>query len=315
MAMRPYSDDLRERIAAAVDQGDQSLTQIASLFSVAVSTITRLLQRRRDSGSIRPQPHAGGTKPKIDAAARERLLDLVRDQPDATLAELRDRLGIPCSIMAVARALKRARFSRKKKTRRADEQDDPAVQAQRDAFEERLAGVGADRLVFVDEMGANTAMIRAYGRSLIGTRVHGSAPGSWRNVTLIAALRPTAVVAPFAFAGATDQQAFRTYVEEVLAPELRPGDVVVWDNLRVHQDAEVIAAVEAVGARVERLPPYSPDESPIEEMFSKVKEYLRTAAARTIDMVIVALGNALNLVTPGDILGWFRDRCAYAMDS
>jgi len=310
--MRPYSNDLRERIVAAVDRGEHSLRQLAVLFTVSLSCIVRLLQRRRDSGSVAPKPHGGGPQPKIDAQALERLGELLRDQPDATLAELRDGLGIPCSLMAIDRALRRAGITRKKKTLRADRQDDSDVQAQRDALTQRLSQVEPNHLVFVDEMGANTAMARTHGRSPAGTRVYGSAPGSWKNVTLIAALRPSEVGATLAFEGATDQQAFRTYVQEVLVPEIQTGDVVVWDNLSVHQDEEVIAALEAAGARVEPLPPYSPDLSPIEEMFSKVKELLRTLAARTVTTVMEALGIALKLVTPSDIQGWFQDRAAYA---
>jgi transposase len=310
--MRPYSNDLRERIVAAVDRGEHSLRQLATLFSVSLSCISRLLQRRRQAGTVAPKPHAGGTQPKIDAQAQQRLLELLHAQPDATLAELRDRLGIDCSIMAIDRAFRRARITRKQKTLRDDPQDDPAVQAERQAFKQRLSTVEPEHLIFVDEMGANTAMGRSHGRSLAGTRVYDTTPGSWQNVTLIAALRPSEVGATLAFEGATDQQAFRTYVKEVLVPEIQEGDVVVWDNLRVHQDVEVIAALEAAGARVVPLPPYSPDLSPIEEMFSKVKELLRTLAARTVTAVMEALGIALKLVTPEDILGWFQDRAAYA---
>jgi transposase len=288
------------------------LRQLAGLFRVSLSCIVRLLQRRRASGSVAPKPHGGGTPPKVDAAALERLRALLRDQPDATLTELRERLGIPCSIMAIDRALRRAGITRKKKTLRADRQDDPDVQARREDFTQRLSQVEPERLVFVDEMGANTGMARTHGRSPAGTRVHASTPGSWKNVTLIAGLRLSAVGATLAFEGATDQQAFRTYVEEVLVPAVQPGDVVVWDNLRVHEDAEVIRALEAAGARVEPLPPYSPDLSPIEEMFSKIKELLRTLGARTVTAVMEALGIALKLVTPSDIQGWFQHRAAYA---
>jgi transposase len=312
MIMRPYSNDLRERIVAAVDRGDHSLRQLAGLFGVSLSCIVRLLQRRRASGSVAPRPHGGGTQPKIDAPALERLRALLRDQPDATPAELRDRLGIPCSIMAIDRALRRAGITRKHKTLRADRQDDPDVQARREDFTQRLSRVEPERLVFVDEMGANTGMTRTHGRSPAGTRVYASAPGSWKNVTFIAALRPSAVGAALAFEGATDQQAFRTYVEEVLVPAIQPGDVVVWDNLRVHEDAAVITALEAAGARVEPLPPYSPDLSPIEELFSKIKELLRTVGARTVTAVMEALGIALTLVTPSDIQGWFQHRAPYA---
>lgn len=310
--MRAYSPDLRERILAAVERGKGSLRELADLFLVNLSTIVRLLRRHRVSGSLLPKPHAGGPCPLLDADACQRLRDLVREQPDATLAELQGRLGIPCSLSTLCRTLQRLGLRRKKKTRHADEQDTPAVQAQRADFKERMAAVDPAHLVFVDEMGATTGMTRTYGRAPRGERVVGSAPGAWDNVTLIAGLRTSGVVAPFAFAGATDQEAFSTYVEKVLVPVLQPEDVVVWDNLKPHKSSAVIAAVQAAGARVEPLPPYSPDETPIEEMFSKAKTYLRKVAARTKDTVIQALGDALTWVTPKDCLGWFQDRAAYA---
>ena len=310
--MRPYSPDLRERIVAAVERGHHSLRELADLFLVSLSCIVRLLRRHRATGSFLPQPHAGGPHLLLDGNACQRLLALVREQPDATLAELRERLGVRCSLSTICRALQRHRISRKKKTLHAQQQDTPEVQARRAAFEERLATVDPAHLIFVDEMGATTALTRTHGRAPIGERVVGSVPGDWKNVTLIAGLWLGGVVAPFTFAGATDQDAFRTYVKEVLVPVLEPGDVVVWDNLQPHKDAEVIAAVQSAGARVEPLPPYSPDETPIEEMFSKTKAYLRQVAARTTEAVMQAFGEALNLVTPWDSTGWFLDRCAYA---
>src|SRR6266568_6936953 len=117
--MRPYSIDLRERIVAAIDRGEHSLRQIAHLFSVNLSFLVRLLQRRRATGSVQPKPHGGGPTPKLDTAAVGRLLALVRKQPDATLTELRDRLGIPCHIATIARVLCKHRITRKKKTLRA----------------------------------------------------------------------------------------------------------------------------------------------------------------------------------------------------
>lgn len=311
--MRPYSNDLRERIVAAIDRGDHSLRQLARLFSVSLSFLVRLLQRRRRTGAVQPKPHGGGPTPKLDAAAVQRLRELVRQQPDATLTELRDRLGIPCHIATIARVLRRCRITRKKKTLHAQERDRPDVRARRAAFIDKLAAVGPEHLVFVDEFGVTTAMTRRYGRAPAGARVEAAAPGAWQNVTLIAGLRPTAVVAPLAFEGATDGTVFGTYVEEVLVPELRPDDVVVWDNLQPHKHRRAIAAIEAVGARVEPLPVYSPDLTPIEEMGSKVKEFLRSVGARTSQTVIAALGPALRQVTPSDIGGWFQDRCAYAM--
>lgn len=310
--MRPYSPDLRERIVAAVERGQGSLRELADVFLVSLSCIVRLLRRHRTTGSSLPQPHAGGPRPLLDEDACQRLLALVREQPDATLAELQARLGVPCSLSTICRALQRHGISRKKKTLHAQQQDTPEVQAQRAAFEGRIATVDPAHLIFVDETGATTAMTRTHGRAPIGERVVGSIPGDWKNVTLIAGLWLGGVMAPFTFAGATDQDAFRTYVKEVLVPVLQPGDVVIWDNLRPHQDAEVIAAVQSAGARVEPLPPYSPDETPIEELFSKTKAFLRQVAPRTTEAVMQAFGDALNLVTPWDSTGWFLDRCAYA---
>jgi transposase len=311
--MRAYSNDLRERIVRAIDQKVYSLRQIAALFAVSLSFLVRLLQRRRRTGSLQPLPHAGGPPPKLDAAAVQRLLELVRAQPDATLAELRDRLGVPCHLATIARVLQKHRITRKKKTLHAQERDRPDVQARRREFTATLAAVDPEHLVFVDEFGATTAMTRRYGRAPAGERVEASAPGAWQNVTLIVGLRPTEVVAPFVFEGATDGAAFGTYVPKVLVPELHVGDVVVWDNLQVHKNKQVIAAIEAAGARVERLPAYSPDLTPIEELGSKVKEWLRALGARTPRSVMTALGTALKQITRSDIGGWFQHRCAYAM--
>ena len=116
-----------------------------------------------------------------------------------------------------------------------------------------------------------------------------------------------------AFPGATNTDVFEAYVQDVLVPELKPGDVVIWDNLKPHQSEEAAEAVEAVGARVVPLPPWSPDLTPIEEMISKVKGAMRSAAARTKEAVYAAFGSALHDVTPENIAGWFQDRAAYAM--
>jgi transposase len=310
--MRAYSNDLRERLVAAVERGEHSIRQIARLFGVSLSCLVRLLQRQRRTGSVQPLPRGGNRPRKLDAKAEARLLALVHEQPDATLAELRDRLGVPCCLMTIARALQRHRITRKKKTLHAQEQDQPRVQAQRQAFQETLAGVDPDCLVFVDESGANTGMTRTHGRAPRGERVQASAPGAWSNVTLIVGLRASGVVAPVALPGAVDKDVFQTYVEEALVPQLRAGDIVVLDNLQPHKNPAVIAAIEGVGARVEPLPVYSPDLTPIEEMFSKTKSCLRTIAARTTDAVIQAMGKALERVTRKDILGWFLDRCPYA---
>jgi transposase len=304
--MKPYSMDLRQRIAAAIDHGEGSFREIARRFRVSLSFIARLLRRRRQAGTLEPKPHGGGHPPALDHEGEERLRELVRQHPDATLNELRQQLGVACSRSALARALERRELTRKKKTLHAEERNRPENQAKRQAFRATIATIDPHRLVFVDETGTNTAMTRAYGRAPRGERVVGTVPGQWTTVTLISALRLSGVVAPLAFEGATDTPAFQTYVAQALVPQLQPGDVVIWDNLKPHQDAEVKQLIEQAGAELVPLPPYSSDLTPIEELWSKAKTVLKSAAARTTEALYDAMGAALRSVRPEDILGWFR---------
>jgi transposase len=200
-----------------------------------------------------------------------------------------------------------------KKSRRAAEQDRPELKAERAAWREEFAAVDPSRLVFVDESGATTAMDRTHGRSASGKRVDGPVlHGHWLVTTLTAAVRLEGVPesACLAFVGATDAMAFETYAERCLAPALRPGDVVILDNLGSHKRPPPIAAIEAAGASVRFLPAYSPDLNPIEKMFSKLKAHLRKVKARTIESLRDAIGDGLRAVTAADIAGWFKS-CGY----
>jgi transposase len=313
--MLPYSHDLRQRVLDAAERHEGSLRQIARRFVVSLSFVVRLLRTHRRTGSIDPKPHCGGHPPALGPEDLERLRESVRQQPDATLEELRQRLGVACSTMAICRALDRLGLPLKKKVPRACEQDSPEVQEKRREFREEMAGIDPQRLVFVDECGANTAMTRTYGRAPVGQRVSTDTPGHWDSITLTCGLRLSGVTAALAFPGATNQAMFENYVEDVLVPELKPGDVVVWDNLTSHQTEEAAEAVARAGARLVPLPPWSPDLTPIEEMVSKVKNAMRSAAARTKETVYAAFVSALHDVTPEDIAGWFGHRAAYAMQT
>ena len=169
-----------------------------------------------------------------------------------------------------------------------------------------------DRLVFLDEFGAATNMARAYARGPRGQRVVCKTPhGHWKVLSTIAALTVHGMLGYGTFDGATDTDTFLTFLREGLVPHLRPGQVVVLDNLPAHKSPKVDELVESTGARVLRLPPYSPDFNPIEMAISKIKSVLRKLARRTVDALQEAIGQAVNAITADDALAFIR-HCGYA---
>lgn len=169
------------------------------------------------------------------------------------------------------------------------------------------------RLRFIDECGTHLGLTRLYGRAAPGERIVEATPGySGPHYTVVAALSLTGVQAPWAFAGAMNSLAFETYVEQILGPTLQTGDIVLIDNLSAHKGAAVQRLIEARGAQVEFLPPYSPDLNPIEKCWAKIKAALRQAKARTWEALLNALAKALRSVTPDDARAWFA-HCGYAV--
>lgn len=163
-----------------------------------------------------------------------------------------------------------------------------------------------DRLVFVDETGTSTKMARLKGRAPRGERCRAPIPhGHWKTTTLTAGLRRSGLVAPMVLDGPMDGVCFRAYVEQVLVPELGPGDIVIMDNLPAHKVGGVRQAIEAAGASLLYLPPYSPDFNPIEMAFAKLKALLRKAAARTIDDLWDAIAEAIDHFPPGECRNYF----------
>lgn len=155
--------------------------------------------------------------------------------------------------------------------------------------------------------------MRRYGRSPRGVRLHDHAPcGHWQTSTVIAALRCDGLTAPAIFDGPIDADCFVAYVEQVLAPTLHPGDVVILDNLAVHKQPDARAAIEAVGAFVRFLPPYSPDFNPIEQAFAKLKAFLRAMRPRSFEAVNALVALALRLFTPRECANFIR-HCGYRL--
>jgi transposase len=163
------------------------------------------------------------------------------------------------------------------------------------------------RLVFIDETWTNTGMVRLRGRCPRGERLIGYAPhGHWKTLTFVAGLRHRAMVAPFVLEGAMNGPMFLVYVKQGLVPTLKRGDIVIMDNLPVHKVAGVEQAIEAAGATLLYLPPYSPDLNPIEPAFSKVKAHLRKAAEHTIPRLVRRIGRIASAFSPQECRNFFR---------
>jgi transposase len=280
---RAYSSDLRERLTAAVTTG-MSRNEAADVFSVAISTAVKWMQRLRDTGSAAAKRCGGSTSPLEQHA--ERILAIVRERPDATLKEIVAVLrkeGIHTSKSALDRFLARHKITRKKKSLRATEQERKDVARARRKWIREQGLLDPAKLVFIDETSVNTNMVRLYGWGPSGMRLVEHVPlGQWETLTFVSALRHDGMVAPMLIEGPMNGELFLAYVEQCLAPTLKPKDIVVVDNLTSHKVAGVAEAIEAAGATLRYLPQYSPDLNPIEMPFSKFKAYLRKLAQRTI---------------------------------
>ena len=189
------------------------------------------------------------------------------------------------------------------------------MKRERRTYLKRMADEVLSRLKFFDESGVNLGLTRLYGRAAPGERVVEGTPGiSGEHYTLLATVGLEGVSAPLVLPGAINGAIFETYVRELLGPTLQPGDRVIIDNLSAHKVAGVREAIEARGAELIYLPPYSADLNPIEQCWAKIKQALRTAKARTFDALIDAIAHALRSIAPADILAWFQ-HCGYTVNS
>ncbi len=185
----------------------------------------------------------------------------------------------------------------------------------RQAWFEGQDSLEIERLFFIDECGTNTKMARTRGRSLRGERCQAAIPhGHWNTTTLVAALSTSGIAAPMILDGAMNGDMFTAYVSQVLLKELRPGDIVIMDNLPAHKVAAVRVALKGAGATLIYLPPYSPDFNPIEKAFSQIKAHLKKAAARTKEALDAAIAKAIDTVTPQNAVNYFA-ACGYETDT
>ena len=311
--MKPLSQDLRERIVNAVKQG-QTQVEVAENFKVSPKSVQRFCTLQARTGSLAPRK-SGGRPPKIKPGQYDELTQQLKAAPDQTQAYHCQRWfenhQVCLSPSSLCRLLARMRWSRKKKSLSASERDE----GKRTAFKARQASIEVNKLVVVDETSTNLALTSLYGYAPIGERVYGSAPRNHgANVTMIAALTvqgmssQTAIV----FEGGTDARTFELYIRQFLAPTLVSGQIVLLDNLAAHDSEGVRAAIKERGCELLFLPPYSPDLTPIELAFSKIKQFLRHLAARTRQALEEALQKALALIKPEEALAFFR-HCGYSL--
>jgi transposase len=303
------SMDIRKKVMKAIEKG-MSCRKAAARFDIGPATAVRWAKRVEITGDVAPSKMGGDRRTQRIEAHAEFILAQIREKPDMTIMELREKIrerhGLGFGYGTVWRFLARHNITRKKKTGHASEQESEDVEAAREDWFEGQLDLDPLKLVFIDETAISTSMARRYGWALQGERCRAAVPfGRWQTTTLIAALRCDRIDAPMTIDGALDGEAFLAYVRQVLAPTLAAGDIVVMDNVPVHKVAGVREAIAAKGAGVLYLPTYSPDFNPIEKSFSKIKSILRRAAARTADALQEAVKEALRSFTPGECMNYF----------
>ncbi|HXC76005.1 MAG TPA: IS630 family transposase [Candidatus Acidoferrum sp.] len=306
---RPYSQDLRDRVVAAV-AGGRTCRATAALFGVSVASVVKWSQRWRATGSAAAKP-MGGRRPLRLTGERAWLLARIAEKPDLTLravvAELAER-GTPASYGAVWRCFKHEGITFKKKPLHASEQDRADIARRRTRWKAHQGRLDPRRLVFIDETWAKTNMTRRYGRCRRGARLVAKVPhGRWRTLTFLAALRHDRITAPCVIDGPINGASFRAYIEQFLVPTLSPGDVVVMDNLGSHKGKAVRRSIRSAGAKLFFLPRYSPDLNPIEQVFAKLKTLLRKTDPRTIEATWRSIGSLLDRFTPQECANYLAN--------
>jgi len=305
---KPYSCELRVCVMESIEAG-ATRRETAELFGISPSVVVIWAQRFKKTGNVLAKPSGGSVSPLEEHA--QFLLKLIAEQPDLTLDEVvgaMKKARIAGSRTAVWRFFERHGLSFKKKTLYAAEQKRAEVARARRRWMREQGFFDPAKLVFVDETSTNTMMVRLCGRSPRGERLIDYAPhGHWKTITFVAGLRQRAMTAPCVIEGAMNGPMFLAWVKQSLVPTLKRGDIVAMDNLPVHKVAGVEEAIEAAGATLRYLPPYSPDLNPIEMAFSKLKAHLRKAAEHTVPGLLRKIGRVVKAFTPQECSNFFRN--------
>ena len=312
--MKAYSLDLRQKIVDAYAEGNISQRQLAKQFRVALSFIEKLLKQHRETGSIAPKQRIEQTPTKLNTEQLTVLEQLVKENNDATLDELRYQLeqktGILIGRSTVDRMLTKLNLTVKKKRFIRRKKQVNGCFRSRVEFWQVIRGILAKDLIFIDESGINLALTRLFARAPKGKRSLGARPQKrGKNVSLIGAIGINGLITQVSLLGATDGLTFEAFIAQRLVPKLWAGAWVLMDNCSIHKGKEIEALITKAGAKLIYFPPYSPDFSPIENCWSKIKSVLRSIGARSYPDLAKAIEKAFEQVSLQDIQNWFTHCC------
>ncbi|MBO1347836.1 MAG: IS630 family transposase [Hormoscilla sp. GUM202] len=312
--MKPYSVELRQKIIETYENEVISQRQLAKRFRVAFSFVIKILKQYRSTGNLDPKKSTGRPL-KLNQSQQEKLKVLVEENNDWTLEEYRSELekktGGKVRSSTIDRMTKRWGLTIKKKALHPTEKKSSRVQQLRFDYWKEIEGIEAKDLIFLDEGGCNLAITRGmYARSQCGLRAYGSKPSKrGQNVSIVGAVSLNGIVSSFNILGAYDSLTFEAFIIRHLVPKLCQGACVVMDNCKIHQGDVIRQAIEKVGARLVYLPPYSPDFSPIENLWSKLKSYLKKLEARNYRDLVDAIQEGFATISKQDIYNWFTHCC------
>src|ERR1700751_2229237 len=273
---RAYEDDLRRKIFEAHAKGHGSFRTLAAVFGVSLGYVEKIFRQRQASGQPERVRYKPGPKSRLTGEVSARIATLVERHPDLTVSRV---TRTTCSrhrrkdeLVDGPAVVRPAGSAAEKKSLHAVERDTEANRKRREEFLERIRAIPPERLIYLDESGVTTSMTRRYGRCVGGRRIHEATPGGhWKILTIVSAMSTRGLIATMTIEEPTDADIFLAYVEQVLCPELRSGDVVVMDNLSSHKAEGVRTWIENQGAELIYLPSYSPDLNPIEKAWAKLK--------------------------------------------
>ncbi len=305
--MRANSLDLRQKIVDACAESNLSQRQLAKQFRVALSFFQKLFKQQPHTRSIPPKQRTQQTRTQLNAQQLAVPGQLVEDNNDATLAELchllEQKTQVRIGRSTLDRMLSKLNITLKKTLDRS-EKESQRVQRQRVEFWQLVGGILAKNLIFIDEASINLALTRLSARSAKGQRARGKRPHKrGKNVSLIGAIGLGGLITQVSLLGSTDGLTFEAFIAQRLVPKLRSGACVLMDNCWIHKGAAIEALITQARARLIYLPPYSPEFSPIENCWSKIKSLLRSIGARTYPELARAVEAAFTQVSLDDIPG------------